>query len=152
MPVNDPHDKYFRSVMQIHQVAIEFLQWFLPKHISEILDLDSLTLIEGTFIDEDLNKTMSDVVFDCQYRLNNDASGIVHHSKIIILIEHQSSPERFMPIRVFNYLFSLLNKHLKAEEFNNSNDNRLLPAVYPIVFYHGKSRAPISLEWMQQNV
>ena len=88
------------------------------------------------------------MVFDCQYKLNDDVSGKVHHSKIVILVEHQSSPERFMPIRVFNYLFSLLNKHLTAEDFvKNQEDNQLLPAVYPIVFYHGKpKRYPYSMK------
>ena len=146
--INDPHDKYFRKAMQIKRVATEFLLWFLPESLSELIDFESLELVEGTYIDESLKKTISDVVFDCQYRVKGDTSGVVQHSKIVILIEHQSSPERFMPIRVFNYLFSLLNQHIHAENFaTDIEGNQLLPAVYPIVFYHGKpKRYPYSMK------
>ena len=47
MSVNDPHDKYFRAVMQHHQIARQFLEWFLPENIKKILDWDSLELIDN---------------------------------------------------------------------------------------------------------
>lgn len=144
MAINDPHDKYIRKMMRYKRVSVEFLEWFLPRHLSEILDLDTLKLLDGSYIDDSFNETMSDLVFDCVYKLKEEASDIVRKSKIVILIEHQSTPERFMPIRVYNYLFNLLNVHLKNEDFVENDINvkdkgytQVLPAIYPMVFYHG---------------
>ena len=138
MSVNDPHDKYFRAVMQHTLIAKQFLHWFLPKHIKDILDWDSLSLSDNTYVDASLNKSISDVVFDCRYQLKDDSDEQFQHSKIVILIEHQSSPERFMPIRVYNYFFSLLNRFAQDDTYDKNT--KLLPAIYPMVFYHGQTK------------
>ena len=52
---------------------------------------------------------------------------------LTLLVEHQSSPDRMMPFRAHHYQFGLLQSYRKQ------NPNRLLPAVYTLVFYHGEA-------------
>lgn len=49
-----------------------------------------------------------------------------------ILVEHQSRPDKQLPFRVVKYLVNLLEKYVKED------NEKLLPLVYPIIFYHGK--------------
>ena len=87
------HDSYFRKVMQYTVVAQQFLQWLAPKEIVKLINFERINLLNTSYIDKHLNETFSDVVFDCQF--NNKTKG-----RIIILIEHQSNPERLLPVRL----------------------------------------------------
>ena len=142
MLVECPHNRYFREVMKIPQIAKQFFAWFLPSHLRAILDLDSLSIVDGSYVDSPLHETISDVVFDCRYKLKGELGrkygGEFYQTKIVVLFAHQSIPERFMPIKVYNYLFNLFDNHLQHQPTARGND--LLPAVYPIVIYRGHSK------------
>ena len=53
----------------------------------------------------------------------------------MILIEHQSSAEKLLPIRIHNYMLNILESMLKEQKTNDP-----LPAVYPIIYYNGKTK------------
>ena len=136
MPVNDPHDRYFHKVMSINIVAQQLLQWFLPQYLKENLNFSTLNLDNGSYIDKKLNKSMSDVVFNCQY-LHNSSSN-TNNSKIIIFIEHQSTAQFLMPVRIYHYMFAMINKIIQSRD--KKERNKPLPDIYPIVFYNGKTK------------
>jgi predicted transposase YdaD len=94
------------------------------------LDLTSFRLENCTYINNKLQESISDLVFDCRYKANY--SGGKTHAKVVLLIEHQSTADRFMPLRVYHYLFNMLHKKLREQAKDP------LPAVYALVFYHGK--------------
>ncbi|MEJ2445983.1 MAG: Rpn family recombination-promoting nuclease/putative transposase [Exilibacterium sp.] len=119
-----PHDKFFHSVMERHDVAVDFLNHYLPSEIRRELDIDSLRLDPTLFVNNTLDKTMSDLIFQCKLA-GKDAY-------IAILVEHQSTWDSFQGFRTYNYVFGLLNS------YHNKYPKRPLPVVYPLVFYHGK--------------
>lgn len=123
-PLNNPHDAIFKQSMQRPFVAKQFMQYYLPAEIVSELDLESLTLLDATHIDNQLASAFSDVVFSCEL------AG--QEATISLLIEHQSRPDKFMPVRVGYYMFSLFMRHLKDAK------RGLIPAAYCLVFYHGK--------------
>jgi predicted transposase/invertase (TIGR01784 family) len=129
MPTN-PHDKFFRSSMLNAPVAQAFFQHYLPTTMLDNLELDSFHLENSTYIDEALRETLSDLVFTCRYSKNVDSV----QAKVVLLVEHQSTPDQFMPFRVYHYLFNMLYNELKGR----TNKQAKLPAVYALVFYHGK--------------
>lgn len=121
---HNPHDRFFRSVMENQAVARDFMQLYLPSEISSALDLNSLTLEHDSYIDASLQAAVSDLVFRCQ---------LAHRpAYLAVLIEHQSQPDPFMPVRMAHYLFCLLNKQLKL------HPGKRLPPVYGMIFYHGR--------------
>ena len=118
------HDKFFRAAMKHQHVAIDFIQHHFPKEIVLALDTKTLKLIPNSYINDDLQETVSDLVFSCKIA-NTPAY-------LSLLIEHQSRPDKMMPFRVHHYLFGLLH------DYRKQHPNKRLPAVYPLVFYHGK--------------
>lgn len=128
-PTN-PHDKFFRASMRNAPIAQAFFQHYLPTTLLENIELDSFQLENSTYIDEALRETLSDLVFTCRYSKNVENV----QAKVVLLVEHQSTPDQFMPFRVYHYMFNLLYNELKGR----TNKQSKLPAVYALVFYHGK--------------
>ena len=133
----DLHDSYFRFVMQHLIAAQQFLDWFAPDFIINNIDLNSLTFVDTSYVNKSLKKTFSDVVFDCKYKVTGSETKW-QAGKIVILIEHQSTPEKLLPIRVYNYIFNLLEKLRKSAKKKDAN--KPLPVVYPIIFYNGQRK------------
>ena len=64
---------------------------------------------------------------------------------LFVLAEHQSTPDRFMPFRLWHYMCLIWDKNLKGER--ELSDGKNLPLIYPLVFYHGKQRPyPYSMD------
>ena len=138
--LTSPHDRFFRATMQNTLVAQEFLQHYLPASLCDGLDFDTIKLQNNSYIDKDLQETLSDVVFDCRYKQNDDSVNKETKSetvKVVLLIEHQSTADPLMAFRTYHYMFNMLYRQLK-EQPNKAQANAKLPAVYAMVFYHGQ--------------
>ena len=129
------HDKFFRSAMQNQPVAMEFFQHYLPSPLCEGLSLDTIKLQNSTYIDKDFQETVSDLVFNCRYK-EGDKSNSEEEARVVLLVEHQSTPDQLMPFRVYHYMFNFLHGQLKERAQKHAKDK--LNAVYALVFYHGK--------------
>ena len=123
--INNVHDKFFRASMGHQSVAIDFIQHHFPKKISKALNTKSLKLLQQSFIKKDLQEHFSDLVFSCKLADKP--------AYLTLLIEHQSSPDKMMAFRIHQYLFGLLSNYRKQ------HPDKLLPAVYALVFYHGET-------------
>ena len=136
----DPHDRFVRSSMENKAIAKAFFERHLPEPILSVLNTDSLKLEQSTYIDNKLQKTMSDMVFDCRYQDGKSTS----HAKVVVLVEHQSTPQKLLPFRVYHYMFNMLYRELKQR--TEIQASKPLPAIYALVFYNGKqSPYPYSL-------
>jgi predicted transposase/invertase (TIGR01784 family) len=109
--------------MENKAIAQGFMQYYLPSHIRDALDLDSLSLEHDSYLDAALRETVSDLVYQC--KLAGEPAFLA------LLVEHQSTPDPHMPVRIGHYLFSLLTKQLKQ------TPSEPLAPVHALVFYHG---------------
>ena len=91
-----PHDAIFRQMLTQKEVAREFLQLYLPAPFLSICDLNTLQLASGSFIEEDLRSSDSDILYSLQTR---HGAGYIY-----ALIEHQSSPDKLMAFRLMRYM------------------------------------------------
>ena len=123
--ISNIHDKFFRSMMNHSQVAREFFEKHLPDKIKKIIDLNSLDLKSGSFVDEELKLQVTDMLYSADF---NGSPGYLY-----LLIEHQSTPLKLMPLRILKYMISIMENH---SEMTNSD---ILPVVFPIIFYTGRS-------------
>jgi len=120
------HDNFIRSIMADKNVARDYFQSFLPGHVRELLDLDSLEQSTDTYVSKELQKTMSDIVYTCQKKHSAE------QAKVCLLIEHKSYVDKNTPVQIGSYIFSALMKQVMNKES--------LSMIIPILLYHGKKR------------
>ena len=128
-----PHDAVFRQMLMHQAVAKDFLQLYLPAPFLAICELDSLQLVSGSFVEEDLRASYSDILYSLRTR---HGPGYVY-----ALIEHQSTPDKLMAFRLLRYAQAAMQRHLDA-------GHDTLPLVVPILFYQGEATPyPLSMCW-----
>lgn len=118
-----PHDAIFKQLLAHIDTARDFIDIHLPADLRSLCDLNTLQLESGSFIEEDLRAYYSDVLYSLEI---NNKTGYIH-----VLIEHQSSPDKYMSFRLMRYAIAAMQRHLEA-------GNDTLPLVIPVLFYHGK--------------
>ena len=133
--VPHPHDRFFRQCIQHQDTHKAFLKKYLPPAVLERINLDQLELVQSTFVDRRLEKKESDCIFLTQF---NQKAGYVY-----TLIEHQQTPDKLMPFRIWKYLLLLMQYHL------DSHKTTELPAVYPLVFYSGSQPYAYTMDFTE---
>ncbi|WP_019928832.1 Rpn family recombination-promoting nuclease/putative transposase [Nocardia sp. BMG111209] len=121
--LNTPHDRLFRAVLQRPGNAASELQTALPAWVIAEVDWDQLELCPGVFLSDRLQQRETDLLFRTRFR---DSGELVY-----LLLEHQSRPDRWMPIRISEYVLAIWNKHRK--EYPGVP----LPMVIPVVVHSG---------------
>jgi predicted transposase YdaD len=121
----NPHDRYFREAFGDPDVARDFFQYYLPPDIAQRIDLSSLEMIDGSFVDETLRDHASDML----YRVNISADG---DAFLYILVEHKSYPDRMVAFQLLRYVVRIWER---LDRFDGQ-----LPPVLPVVLYHGEKR------------
>ena len=123
--INTPHDKYFRTMLSNKEVARDFLEWHLPSFIKERIDLDSVETKKDSFVDDNFKKLETDILFSLNF---NNEPGYIY-----TLVEAQKKPDKFMPLRLLKYLIAIMEHHIK------NNEDKKLPAIYPLILYQGQA-------------
>jgi predicted transposase YdaD len=134
--IHHPHDMMVRAVLSDLAEATSFLQRHLPQEVSQALSWSTLKLLEGSFVDEHLRESEADVLYEVQH-VSGEASVWVY-----ILLEHQSTPDRWMRFRLLKYCCRIWDL-----SFREYPDQRELPAIVPLVFYQGERRWSYSSEF-----
>lgn len=118
-----PHDHLFRFVFSQPEHASGLLQAVLPGALSAGVDWTTLTAIPGSFIDSSLKELRSDLLF----------SAMVGERRVLfyMLLEHQSSSDPFMPLRLLGYMQRIW-EHDRRE---HPEANRL-PPIVPVIVSH----------------
>ncbi len=126
--IHNPHDAFFKTSMSNLQIARGFFEEHLPVTIKARLDLSTLELQPGSFIDKALQNSASDVLYKVRFRDSFE------WAYLYILAEHQSSVDVWMPLRLWQYIGDIWNECVKR----NKKGKGKLPLVIPLVFYNGR--------------
>lgn len=136
MTTSTPHDAVFKQFLYHPDTARDFLDIYLPSILRELCDLQTLKLESGSFIEDSLRASYSDVLWSLK---TNEGDGYIY-----VVIEHQSSPDAHMAFRLMRYAMAAMQRHLDA-------GHKTLPLVIPMLFYHGAlSPYPFSLCWLDE--
>lgn len=136
MTTATPHDAVFKQFLYHPDTARDFLDIYLPSTLRELCDLQTLKLESGSFIEDSLRASYSDVLWSLK---TNEGDGYIY-----VVIEHQSSPDAHMAFRLMRYAMAAMQRHLDA-------GHKTLPLVIPMLFYHGTlSPYPFSLCWLDE--
>ena len=124
--LHQPHDRLFRAVFSDADEAASLLQAALPGVIRDSFDWTTLVLVEGTFVDEDLRESQSDLL----YQVEHTATGQL--VSMYMLFEHQSSPDPWMRLRLLRYCCRIWESGRRSDP-----DRHELRPIVPVVFYQG---------------
>jgi hypothetical protein len=122
---SSPHDALFKASFGQPDLARSELTLVLPSAVRACLDLRTLTVCPGSFVDEDLRHTHSDLLYGVRTTQGND--GLVY-----VLFEHQSSPDPTMPFRLLRYVVRVWERWLRDHP-----EAKTLPIVVPVLLHHG---------------
>jgi len=124
MTIATAHDRFFRKSFGRVDIARNYLEEYLPAEVVALLDLDTLSLEEDTFIDEEMQEHQADLLY--QVRLNDGQTAYVY-----FLFEHKSYPDRMVALQLLRYLVRFWEQQVSAGQFP-------LPPIMPLVVYHGE--------------
>ncbi len=119
-----PHDRYIRSVLTNPPVIQEFFQHHLPEKIKQSIDFSSIVPQKESFVDDRLRLQITDLLYAVNF---NEQPGYLY-----VLLEHASTPDKFLPFRMLKYTTAIMNEHLRK------TGDKILPIVYPLILYTGK--------------
>ena len=102
------HNEFFIESMHNIDVAKSFMITYLPVDIKRAIDLSTLNIQDGAFIDEALKSAQTDILYKANV-INRDEPMYLY-----ILAEHQSTPDKIMPLRLRHYMCSILKKHTRC--------------------------------------
>jgi predicted transposase/invertase (TIGR01784 family) len=125
--VRSLHDEVVKDFLSENVVAKSFFKEYLPAEITKNLDFDTLKISKDTFVDQELSKHFSDLLY--HIKLNNIAAFIY------LLIEHKSKEDYFTGFQLLKYMVKIWELHLKQNKRVES-----LPVILPIVIYHGSKK------------
>lgn len=136
--ISSPHDRFFKEIWSRKEIARDFLRYYVPGEIVELLDLNSLRLDKESFVDADLRTHYSDLLYTLKLKDGGPAW-------VYILFEHKRSPERSTAFQLLRYIVRVW------ERVSQDQSRTEMSPVLPILIYHGDSAWPYG-ETLQQSM
>ena len=124
---NSKHDKIFKIILSNKQEAAKFMNKVLK--INYKIMAEKLELYNKEYITTKFEKMESDIVYK------------IAEKNTYIIIEHQSTVDRLMPYRIFQYTAELLREVIEKDKVKNIN--YLQPRIIAIVLYTGNRKRNI---------
>lgn len=95
------------------------------------MDLNSLEICRGSFIEKELSDYYSDML----YKMNLTGS---NPGFIYVLFEHKSYYDRYVHLQLLEYMIKIWRLHIKQHKKKSPG----LPIVIPLLICHGKREWP----------
>ena len=138
MPKDDltpkaPHDRLFKRVMSDEANVRKFIKEFLPKDISNQIDLKEMKLIPTEKI-KGYNKYYMDIAVEC-YISNTKG-------QLYFVFEHKSYPDPGVLLQILSYMTVTWDEQKKK--------NIPLIPIIPVVIYHGFSSWNVTTHFQGQ--
>jgi predicted transposase/invertase (TIGR01784 family) len=124
--IHDFHDRSYKDLLSYPEMIRDLLTGFVNEDFIEDIDFSNIEKLGATYILEEYQKRETDLII----KLNIKGQ----EAYLYILIEIQSSPDKYIAMRVLQYLLSFYQDLLKQKEELPDK----LPPVFPIVLYTGK--------------
>lgn len=127
-----PHDLVFRFVFSRVQHARAPLRELVGEELAQRLDWSTLRFEPGTYVEEALRGSMSDLLFSACFR------GSTRRALVYLLWDHQRRPDRMMPLRLHNYGGRALLDYTRRGDAIPG----YVPTLVPILVYQGPGEWP----------
>ncbi|NNM66710.1 MAG: Rpn family recombination-promoting nuclease/putative transposase [Spirochaetales bacterium] len=126
MELQKPHDHFFRSFYAHPGRLAALLELTLPSEVYNLLDVTTLSLKDGTWIDEGHSEHSADLAATVQIK-----GQLVH---LYVLVEHKSYSDRWALLQILRYMVQTWSLDSKDQP------SAPLQPIIPILFYHGEAK------------
>ena len=120
------HAEFFEKIFSRRENAISLIQNVLPESVQNHMQLDTLQVEPGSYVDEKLSRHFADLIFSIHLK-----SGTT--SRVYCLLEHKSSPEYLVALQILRYMALEWHEMVKNKKITGNK----LPPIIPIVVYQG---------------
>nr|VFJ46881.1 MAG: conserved hypothetical protein (putative transposase or invertase) [Candidatus Kentron sp. DK] len=134
--IPQPHDRFLKKMLSQPERAGALLWEHLPTAISRFLSDKPPERVPDSFVEKGFREHFSDRLFQVETIHGKTAL-------LYVLIEHKSAPDNKVGWQLLKYMIEIL----KDWEKRNPGWDRL-PAVVPLVFYHGATEWKIPNEFL----
>lgn len=126
------HDALFKAAFEHPAHAAGLFRHLLPAALVNAIDWTTLTLEPGSYVDEALARSHSDLLFSAKVE--------ERPLLLYVLLEHQSRNDPHMPYRVLRYIMRIWERHIDGV-------GHPLPLIVALVISHapGGWTAPVHL-------
>ncbi|MEO5369525.1 MAG: Rpn family recombination-promoting nuclease/putative transposase [Magnetococcus sp. DMHC-1] len=131
-----PHDRLVKVLLLQPESAGYLLRERLPPPVTAILAPGDPELVDGSFVSDELSAYFSDRLFRARTITGKDAF-------FYVLIEHKSYPDRKVALQLGRGIMGVIDQETRANPNWTS-----LPAVMPLVLYHGEQEWTIPTEFL----
>ena len=121
------HDSGYKLLFSNRTIFRQLIETFVEQPWVSKLDFERAETVEKTFVSDHYKETESDLI----YRLPYGDDEIY----IYVLLEFQSTVDRWMVVRMLNYITNFYMDWVKAHP-----DAKKLPAIFPILLYNGDAQ------------
>ena len=145
----DPHDKFFQGTFSRKKVARDFIKHYLPADVVSLLDVDSLEISKDSFIDADLKRHFSDLLY--KVALQDQSKQPFY---IYLLFDHKSYMDKWVAFQLLVYMIRIWElsfkqqRAIRKKQPKGKKDRWYLPPIFPLVVYHGTDRWTASTEFV----
>ena len=123
-----PHDNSYKNLFSHSRMVEDLLKGFVLEEWVQKLDFSTLKRVNSSYVSDDLRDRTDDIVW--KVRWGDD------WLYVYILLEFQSTVDRWMAVRIMTYIGLLYQDLIKDKQFTAG---KMLPPVLPIVLYNGDS-------------
>ena len=129
------HDSGYKKLFSNKTFFRQLMETFVHEDWVKEIDFDSCETLDKSFVSDHYKQTESDLI----YRVKLKDQDLI----VFILMEFQSAPDRWMALRMLNYIS---NFYMDLIESNKKQKE--LPPLFPIVLYNGSARwtAPVRFQ------
>ena len=120
------HDAAYKDFFKHPEMVESLLSGFIQEDFVKELDFSTLEHCPASYITDDLRERMDDCVWKVKWR--------GRASYLCLILEFQSTPDPWMPVRIMAYTSLLWQDLIKTGEINPGD---ALPPVFPVVIYNG---------------
>ena len=131
--VRDFADRALRDELRNPENVRDFVREALPDLVDR-LDFSKMSIVDREFLLPDYEVRESDLLMRVPLRKGHEGEDIV----LAILIEHQSTIDLEMPLRMLIYTVLYWMREWRQWEKSAKRSARRLTPIVPIVFYTGK--------------
>jgi len=124
-PVHHVHDYGYKILFSNVTIFRQLLETFVDQPWVKELDFSEAETVNSSFISKSYKKTESDIIYKLKLKNGKDVY-------VYVLLEFQSSVDRFISVRILNYLTSLYVSLIRSGKVQDR-----LPPVFPILLYNG---------------
>lgn len=130
MEIHQPHDKFFKAAFSHQNVVHDFLCVFLNTKTLADLDLDSLTSVNTSHINNEMSELRSDVIYRIKFRKNK--------GYLYLPFEHQSTIDSEILWKFMEYSTEIAKRAiLRQIAAGSGRKNCKFPIIIPLIVFNG---------------